>query len=192
MPLLQLFDDTIAYIYLIIQIFALQIIELDIEQRAAPYPSQGSQGLTYEAIALSKCLRQIRVKGTNHIIANPLAFIGHHFQTDTLQHMTGKLAASSKSLHHLIQDGALTNAIDATQDIYMRIQFPHNVLLTTPQRINLNLLDIICVLLHSLQIFNYVANIQLFSDTGSISAQIFLKEMLNILFNAKNLKPHPL
>ena len=60
----------------------------------------------------------------------------------------------------------------------MWVQFPHNVLLAAPKRINLYLLDVVSELLHSRQIFNYVANIQLISEKHCIMPSFFLKQML--------------
>jgi hypothetical protein len=60
--------------------------------------------------------------------------------------MGRKLASSNKTLHHLIQDSALTLAVTTAQDVHLTIQFPHNVLLPAPKRVNLDPLDIVRVL----------------------------------------------
>ena len=59
------------------------------------------------------------------------------------------MSPSDKALHHLIQDSALTLAVTTAQDVHLTIQFPHNVFLPAPKRVNLDPLDIVRVLLHS-------------------------------------------
>jgi hypothetical protein len=59
------------------------------------------------------------------------------------------IAIGIDTLHHPIQDGGLSHAVDATQDIDMGIEIPDDVFLSTPERVNLYPLDIISKLLHS-------------------------------------------
>ena len=63
---------------------------------------------------------------------NELRILRLHFKFHALEHMTRELAASSQSLHHLVQDRTLTLTITTTEDVHLTVQLPDDMFLTTP------------------------------------------------------------
>ena len=75
------------------------------------------------------------------------------------QQMILQISVGTDTTEYLVEDCTLSHTVDTTKDIHLRIELPYNVLPATPQRVNLYLLDIICVFL---QISNiYIAKIRL-------------------------------
>ena len=143
MALLQLFDDTVADVHLIVQILALQVIELEIEGRADT-GIHHVQGLVVE---------HGRVERTDNVEAYMRGVGRFHLDAHTLQQVVDDVAVGVHTLDHLVQDGALTHTVDTAQDVYLTVQFPHHVFLPAPERVDLYPTDIISILLHSPQVF---------------------------------------
>ena len=59
---LELLDDAVAYIHLVIQIFALQLEKLHVEQRSCSYACQCRHCLIQDTVILSECLLKIGVQ----------------------------------------------------------------------------------------------------------------------------------
>ena len=71
----------------------------------------------------------------------------------SLQQMVDDVAIAVHTLHHLVQNGTLTYTVDTTQDIHLSVQFPNDVFLPAPERVDLYPTDIVCILLHIPQVF---------------------------------------
>ena len=150
---LELLDDAVADVHLIIQVFALQLEQLHVEQRSSSYACQRCHGLGQEPGILRECLLQIGVQRAYQVVADPLGILGLHLQMHALQHVRGELATSCQSLHHLVQDGTLTRTVRTAQDIHLTVQFPYDMLLPAPERVDLYSFDVISILRHSVGLF---------------------------------------
>ena len=148
-PLLQLGDDTVADVHLIVEEFPLQMVQLEVEEReTSTYGSQSRERLTHIVLTFREGLGDVRVQRADHVVADPFRILRHHFEFHPLQHVRGKLPAGGETLHHLVQDRTLTLAVTAAEDVHLSVQLPHHVLLSAPERVDLDLLDIIRVLCH--------------------------------------------
>ena len=135
---LQFGDDAVADVHLIVQVLALQVVELEVEGRADAGVDH-VDGLVVE---------QGRVERADDVEADVRGVGGLHVDVHALQQVVDHVAVGVHALHHLVQDRTLAHAVDAAQDVHLPVQFPHHVLLPAPQRVDLNPLDIIRVLCH--------------------------------------------
>ena len=169
---LQLGNHAVANVHLIVQILALQMIQLEVEQASSPTPDDG-QHLPQHAFLVGKHLREAAVERADHVVANPAGVLGHHFQLDALEHVAGELAALGQAFHHLVNNGALALPVDAAEDVHPRVQLPHDVLLPAPEGINFDALDVVSKLLHSGIRFLHRKNTTIFATDKENVGKLF-------------------
>lgn len=137
--LLQHLDDTVADIDLIVEIFALELVELEVEFRC-----QRRIHLRYH-LGVDKWT----VEGPDDIKANPLGISRAHLDMHTLEHVRGELATGGKTFDDFVDDGRLANAVDTTENVDLSVEIPKNMLPAAPQGVDFYLRNIVCVFLHS-------------------------------------------
>ena len=139
MPLLQLLNDTVADVYLIVEILPLEVEDLEVERRADT--------------AIHHVQRLIvehrRVERTDDVEADVRGISGLHIYMYSLQQVVDDVAVGVHTLDDLVEDSALAHTIDTAQDIHLPVQFPHHVFLPAPERVDLYPPDIVSILLHS-------------------------------------------
>lgn len=134
--LLQFGNDAVADVHLIVEVFALQVVQLEVECR-------GDAGVH---MAHRLQVQHGGVQRADDVVADVRCVLGFHQQVDTFEQVVGHVAVRVDALHHLVQDGRLAHAVDAAQHVDVRVECPDDVLLAAPEGVNLNLLDVCCVL----------------------------------------------
>ena len=82
---------------------------------------------------------------------------------------------------HLVQDGRFTHAIDAAEHVHMWVKRPQDMLLAAPQRVNLNLLDVIRVFLHRLSVNYQFSSQSLLSPFFSLQKSVSQISKISVL-----------
>ena len=134
--LLQFGNDAVADVHLIVEVFALQVVQLEVECR-------GDAGVH---MAHRLQVQHGGVQRADNVVADVRRVLGFHQQVDTFEQVVCHVAVRVDALHHLVQDGRLAHAVDAAQHVDVRVECPDDVLLAAPEGVNLNLLDVCCVL----------------------------------------------
>ena len=119
---LQGLDDTVAHVHLIVEILALQGIQLPVELRHEAQPHLAEQFLVHHGV----------VKRAYDVKPYPLRVFGHYAQSHALEHVAGEFAACRKSLHHLVDDGALAHSVHSAQDVHAPVEIPQHVFPAAP------------------------------------------------------------
>ena len=126
--------DPVAYIYLVVQVAALEIVELPVELGA--YIS--SRYLVKDLPA-----HYGPVDAAYHIEVDACGILGE----ELYQHAVLGVAGEPSFTHYLqmvcrtVDYGALAHTVAATEDVYVRAQLPNYMLAVAPQGVNLNALD---------------------------------------------------
>ena len=133
---LQLGNDAVADVDLIVEILALQVVELEVEGRA--------DARVHKIHCLD--VKHGRVERADDVVAD-VGGIGRLYgQVDTLDEVVQQVAIGVDTAEHLVEDGRLPHPIDAAEDVDMGVELPQDMLLAAPEGVNLYLLDVGCVL----------------------------------------------
>ena len=113
-PLLQHGDHPVADVHLIVEIFALELVELPVELCGERH------------VELRHHLRidERAVEGPDDVEAQPVGIRRTDLQMDAFEQMRRKLATGGETFHHFVEDRRLTHAVDATEDVDTTVEVP--------------------------------------------------------------------